>query len=90
MPGLRVGAEAGERSEARNGSWSGVTWARQGPTTPANFKTNPEKLQETQQKVRDTDPNRCYSAKNNIAICTISTFMSTPLLFIVLVIGIII
>ena len=33
----------------------------------------------TQQKVRDTQPNPCYSAKNNVAIRTISTFMSTPL-----------
>ena len=78
--GPRGGAEAGERSEATNGGRSGAPRARQGPTPPANFKTNREKLQDTQQKVRDTQPNPCYSAKNNVAILTISTFMSTPLI----------
>ena len=58
---------------------SGAPRARQGPTHPANFKANREKLKDTQQKVRDTQPNPCYSAKNNVAIRTISTFMSTPL-----------
>ena len=63
----------------QNGGWNGALRARQGPTPPANFKANREKLQDTQQKVRDTQPNPCYSAKNNVAIRTISTFMSTPL-----------
>ena len=33
------------------------------------------KGQDTQQKVRDTQPNPRYSAKNNVAICMIATFM---------------
>ena len=66
--GPRGGAEAGERSEATNGGRSGAPRPRQEPTPPANFKANREKLQDTQQKVRDTQPNPCYSAKNNVAI----------------------
>ena len=80
--GWAVGPEgrSGGRREERSDEWRPeAPRARQGPTPPANFKANREKLQDTQQKVRDTQPNPCYSAKNNVAIRTISTFMSTPL-----------
>ena len=52
-----------EGRSATNGGRSGAPRARQGPTPPANFKTIREKLQDTQQKVRDTQPNPCYSAQ---------------------------
>ena len=76
LEGLRSGLRSSLRSSLR------PPLRPSGPAradTPANFKANREKLQDTQQKVRDTQPNPCYSAKNNVAIRTISTFMSTPL-----------
>ena len=77
--GPRGAAPASVRRFAPLSGLRSAPRARQGPTPPANFKANREKLQDTQQKVRDTQPNPCYSAKNNVAIRTISTFMSTPL-----------
>ena len=80
-PGPRGGAEAGERREAPNGGRSGAPRARRcTPVWFLNFTTHREnKVKILSKKVRDTQANARYSAKNNVAIRMIATFMPTYL-----------
>ena len=83
-PGPRGGAEAGERREAPNGGRSGAPRARR--CTPVwffNFTTHREnKVKILSKKVRDTQAKARYSAKNNVAIHMIATFMPTFFIYI--------
>ena len=75
-PGPRGGAEAGVRREAPNGGRSGAPRARRRtPVWIFNFTIHREKVKILRKKVRDTQPNPSYSAKNNVAIRVIATFM---------------
>ena len=72
-PGPTTVAEAGERSEATNGGRSGAPRAPR--PNPANLKSIAKNKKKYQNKVRNTQPNPHYSAKNNVAIRMIYTFM---------------
>ena len=78
-PGPRGGAEAGVRREAPNGGRSGAPRARRWtPVWFFNFPTHREnKVKILSKKVRDTQANPRYSAKNNVAMRMIATFMPT-------------
>ena len=51
------------------------------PRVIFNFTTHREKVKILSKKVRDTQANPSYSAKNNVAIRMIATFMPKPSMF---------
>ena len=76
-PGPRGGAEAGVRREAPNGGRSGAPRARRcAHTRFSMLPTHREKnVQLLSTEVRATQQNPRYSAKNNVAMRMIATFM---------------
>ena len=78
LPGPRGGAEASVRREAPNGGRSGAPRARRCAQTWFSIlpSYHENKVQLLSKEVQATQQNLRYSAKNNVAIHMIATFMS--------------
>ena len=75
-PGPRGSARAGVRREAPHSGRSGAPRARRCTSVWFfNFTIHREKVKILSKKVWDTQANPSYSAKNNVAIRVIATFM---------------